>query len=373
MNVYGIASKKMSGGDMVKENIKLDKEILKYALIGGTILGGGGGGSVKMGEVAGNIALEYGDIELIGIDSVDEDEVIVTVSAVGAPAAVDGYIKPKDYVRTVEILEENLGIKIGGIITNENGGAATINGWIQSAILDIPLIDAPCNGRAHPTGTMGSMGLNNVSDFISYQAFSGGNPKLGNKMEGFLQGDISKTSTMVRQAAVQAGGIVAVARNPVKAKYIKENSAINGISHAIETGRKFYQGLDKSADFAIENVVEFLNGEIIVEGVISDYELSTEGGFDVGKVVVDGVEMTFWNEYMTIEKKGERLYTFPDLIMSFDKESGIPVTTAEIDKGRNIVVIGTKKDNIKLGAGMYDSKLLKEIEPVINKDILKYI
>jgi len=357
----------------LKDSIKLDKEILKYALIGGTILGGGGGGSREMGEVTGKIALEYADLELVGIDSVDEDTLIVTASAVGAPAAVDGYVKPEDYVKTIKLLEENLGIKIGGIITNENGGAATINGWIQSAVLNIPLIDAPCNGRAHPTGTMGSMGLNNVPDFISYQSFSGGNPKLGNKVEGFLQGDISKTAKMVRQAAVEAGGIVAVARNPVDAKYIKENGAINGVGHAIETGKRFYEGLGKSVDSAIENVVEFLNGEIVVEGIISDFELVTEGGFDVGKVIVEGIEMTFWNEYMTLEDNGKRLYTFPDLIMSFDKESGMPLTTAEISTGKDIVVIATKKDNIKLGAGMNDTKLLGEIEPIINKDILKYI
>ena len=120
-------------------------------------------------------------------------------------------------------------------------------------------------------------------------------------------------------------------------------------------------------------MADFLKGEIVVEGVISDFELVTKGGFDVGKVIVEGIEMTFWNEYMTLEKHNERLYTFPDLIMSFDKESGMPLTTAEISKGKDIVVIGIKKDNIKLGAGMYDSELLKEIEPIIDKDILKHI
>lgn len=357
----------------MKESIKLDRDILKYALIGGSILGGGGGGSRQMGEAAGTVALEYGDIELIDIESVDDDMLVVTASSVGAPAAIDKFVKPRDYVRTIELLEENTGLKVGGIITNENGGAATINGWIQSAVLNIPLIDAPCNGRAHPTGTMGSMGLNNIDSFVSFQAFAGGNPELNNRIEGFFKGDIFKTSKMVRQAAVQAGGLVAVARNPVKAKYIKENGAINGVSHAIETGRRFYEGLEVSAHDAISNVVEFLNGEIVAEGIISDFELVTNGGFDVGKVVVDGIEMTFWNEYMTLEKDGKRLYTFPDLIMTFDKDSGMPLTTAEISKGKNIVVISTSKDNIKLGAGMHDSKLLEEIEPIINKEIIKYI
>ena len=59
--------------------------------------------------------------------------------------------------------------------------------------------------------------------------------------------------------------------------------------------------------------------------------------------------------------------------MSFDRTSGMPITTAEIKKDIDIVIIGTKKENLKLGAGMYDMKLLKEIEPIVNKEILKYI
>ena len=108
--------------------MKLDKEILKYALVGGTILGGGGGGSMELGKESGSITLDYGDLRLVDISEVPDNTLIVTASAVGAPAAVDKYVKPRDYVRTIEILEENTGLKIGGIITNENGGAATING-----------------------------------------------------------------------------------------------------------------------------------------------------------------------------------------------------------------------------------------------------
>lgn len=353
--------------------MKLNKEILKFAIIGGTILGGGGGGSAKVGYSMGNIALEYGDLELEDISDIDEDTLIVTSSSVGAPAAEEQHVKPKDYVRTIEILQENTGLKIGGIITNENGGAATVNGWIQSAILGIPLIDAPCNGRAHPTGAMGSMGLNNISNFISYQAYAGGNPNLGNRMEGFVSGDIFRASHMVRQASVHAGGLVAVARNIIDAKYVKENAAINGISHAIKVGEKFNEGLEISPKVAIQSVVDFLKGEIIGEGVISQFELITKGGFDVGKVIVDKIEMTFWNEYMTLESNGKRLYTFPDLIMTFDKNTGEPITTSEIYEGKNIVIIATKKENIKLGESMRDYKLLEEIEPIVNKKILEYI
>ena len=353
--------------------MKLDSEKLKYALIGGTILGGGGGGSAEQGKIAGEIALQYGDLELVDISTIDDNALIVTASAVGAPAAPDQYVTPRDYVRCIEILEDNTGEKIAGIITNENGGVATVKGWIQSAILGIPLIDAPCNGRAHPTGTMGSMGLNNVEGFISKQAYCGGNPELGKKVEGFVSGNLATASTTVRQAAVHAGGLVAVARNVIEAKYVKEHAAINGISHAIETGKYFYKGLETSPMKAIECVVEFLNGEIIVEGQVSEFELITEGGFDVGKLMVSGLEMTFWNEYMTLEKNNERLYTFPDLIMSFDKNTGMPITSANIKNDMDIVIMATKKENIKLGAGMFDMNLMKEIEPIVKKDIVKYL
>jgi DUF917 family protein len=111
--------------------MRLNKEMLEYALVGGTILGGSGGGSMELGNESGRVALAYGDLNLVDISEIDDNALIVTASAVGAPAAVDKYVKPRDYVRTLGILQKNTGLKLGGIITNENGGAATINGWIQ--------------------------------------------------------------------------------------------------------------------------------------------------------------------------------------------------------------------------------------------------
>ena len=76
---------------------------------------------------------------------------------------------------------------------------------------------------------------------------------------------------------------------------------------------------------------------------------------------------------MTLEKNNERLYTFPDLIMSFDKNTGMPITSANIKNDMDIVIMATKKENIKLGAGMFDMNLMKEIEPIVKKDSVKYL
>ena len=98
--------------------------------------------------------------------------------------------------------------KIDAFITNECGGSI-FNGWVPAAILGLSLVDAPCNGRAHPTGLMGSMGLHRIKDYISVQSAVGGNPEIGKHLEAVFKGALESTSSLVRQCAVCAGGLVA--------------------------------------------------------------------------------------------------------------------------------------------------------------------
>ncbi|MBB6283608.1 DUF917 family protein [Geobacillus subterraneus] len=94
-------------------------------------------------------------------------------------------------------------------------------------------------------------------------------------------------------------------------------------------------------------------------GIVTDFHLETTGGFDVvGKVMVDSYELTFWNEYMTLELNGERLSTFPDLIMTLDAETGRPIVSATISKGQKVAIITVPKENLILGSPMRNRKLL---------------
>lgn len=70
---------------------------------------------------------------------------------------------------------------------------------------------------------------------------------------------------------------------------------------------------------------------------------------------------------MTIEEKGERKGTFPDLIMTFDVETGAPVVSAEIRTGQKLAVICVPKSELLLSSTMANPQLLRTIEPVIQK------
>jgi DUF917 family protein len=349
--------------------IKLDERMVEYAVYGGAVLGGGGGGWIEEGLNIGRLALQVGQPELYTIDDFEDDDLLVTVSMVGAPAAKDQFVKPIHYARALDMLSQKLGKPIKGLNTNENGASTTVNGWFQSAITGIPLVDLACNGRAHPTGAMGSLNLSELEDYISHQAAAGG--KGGNYLEMSISGSLEKAASMVRKASIEAGGLVAVARNPVTASYARQNGAAGAISQAIEVGKAL---LAHQGEAAIDSVVTKLGGKVIITGTVTDFQLETTGGFDVGNVMIDNAyEMTFWNEYMTLEKNGERFATFPDLIMTLDAKTAKPIVSAAIEKGQQLAVIAVPKENLLLSSTMRNEKLLKPIEEIIKKSVLQYL
>ena len=194
-----------------RSKIKIDKDLLEAAVIGGSFTEGRRRVSRHRPRM-GALALSLGDPYIVEIDDLPSDATLLTVSAVGAPAGTGTHAKAYHYLRAVEIFLKYSGIKIDGFITNECGGLATVNGWIQSAVFGLPVVDAPCNGRAHPTGVMGSMGLHALPDYVSMQA-AAGSLEHRTYVETFVTGSIDKASNVIRQSAVQAGGLVAVARN----------------------------------------------------------------------------------------------------------------------------------------------------------------
>ena len=344
----------------------LTMEDAKNAVYGGCILGGGGGGWIDDGLEKTAHAFKIGAPELITVDELQDTDYVACVSLVGAPSAKEIYIDVEQLVATVERMQMEFEKPIQALMTNENGAATTINGWLQASATGLPFLDAPCNGRAHPTGSMGSLNLSEVEDYKSIQAFAGG--KGSKKVEGVVSASLDLSSSTVRAISVQAGGMVAVCRNPVDIGYVKKHAAVGGITQAIELGEVFFsvpEGPER-----IEVVASHLKGRVIHSGIVSNFVMEETGGFDVGIVQVGDLELTFWNEYMTAEMNGERKGTFPDLIMTFDAETGQPLVSAEIKDGIKIAVISVPRENLKLSSTMFNEKLLRAIEPIIKKTIL---
>jgi DUF917 family protein len=353
----------------------LDAESVEYARLGGAFLGGGGGGAMAEGGKMGELAVRSGTPTLVQLDDLPDGAILVTVSAVGAPGASEVHVEPEDYVRAVELLRAR-GIRVDGLITSENGGLATLNGWFQSAILGIPVVDAACNGRAHPMGTMGSMGLHKAKAYRSVQTAAGGERRRGKYLEVSVSGNLTDAAKMIRQAAVLAGGLVAVARNPTSLAYARENAAVGAISQAIEIGRCIRSG--RSCKAVLDGILQYLGGgEVLTEGTVENLVFETRGGFDVGSFQVrssgDRYELAFCNEYISLDVGLERVATFPDLIATVSPETCLPLTTAEILSGMPLILLHVPKQRLKLGAGMRDPALFEPVQEITGREIIRYL
>lgn len=354
--------------------ILITEDMVDAIALGGCLLGGGGGGSMAEGIKLARSALKLGKVLLKEIDDVDLESVVLTSSAVGAPSSSEAFVTDQDHKRTVELCQA-VGVSgINAFITNECGGGSIFNGWVPAAVLGLALLDAPCNGRAHPTGLMGSMGLHRIKDYVSVQSAVGGNPKTGKHLEAVFKGALDSASSLVRQCAVYAGGLVAVARNPMKASFVKAHGAPGAMKLALKLGEAMIKAKLTGPQAVAFASMDILEGNVITTSRVKDKELISEGGFDHGKIILeDGHEITFWNEYMTLEHSGKRINTFPDLIMTIDGESGIPATSAEVRKGQMVIVVSALSKNLILGEGMRCQELFEPIEKVIGKEIISHL
>jgi hypothetical protein len=192
-------------------------------------------------------------------------------------------------------------------------------------------------------------------------------------MEMICQGKLEVTANLVRQAAVQAGGLVAVSRDPVRASYLRENAAPGATTQAMHVGQAVLKEKDKGGHAVIAAVVSAVGGEIACQGQVNRLQLETVGGYDIGLVVIDGdqgAELTFWNEFMTLEIDGKRQATFPELITLLSLETGLPVSSAELTEGHEVAVLTAPQESLILGKGVLLPETLAEAENAIGKPLV---
>jgi uncharacterized protein len=349
---------------------ELDGHAVEAAVAGGSVLAAGGGGWVKHGYLVGRTAVSYGTPRLATLDEIDEDATIATVSAIGAPAAADWEMRPGDYVRALRLLMEAHDEPVVGTITAQNGSSTTCNGWVQSAVLGTLVIDAAGDGRAHPTGKMGSMGLATDPGYRTVQAAAGGNRAQDRYLEVVTRGPVRHTAEVLRTAAVASGGFIAAARNPLPASFVREHGAVGAISFALELGEAILAA--DGAEAVIDAITAQLGGRIAGRGAVRGKRLRTEGGFDIGGFDVGELELGFVNEYMTVEADGERLSTFPDVIATLSARDGRPVSIADVAEGDEVAVLAVDKSRVPLGDGVREPSVYPEVEEMLGKPLAEH-
>jgi DUF917 family protein len=351
---------------------ELSRDDALDAVWGGSVLACGGGGWVEHGMMMGELATRVGRPVLCTPDELDDTETVVTVTAIGAPASPNWEIRPLDYLRALQLVIGELDGPVSGVMTAQNGSSTTLNGWIQSAILGVKVLDAAGDVRAHPTGKLGALGLTTAPGYRTVQAVAGGNRELCGGIEVVVRGQVIVTSDVLRDVCVRAGGFIAAARHPVEVGYVKQHAALGAISYALALGSAM-RSAAPGGEEVIEAAIAATGGRVVARGAVSSVEpLRTAGGFDHGAFRIDGCVARFLNEYMTVECDGVRLATYPDVVATLSIDTGRPVSIAEMSDGREVALFVVDQRMLPLSSSTHDEMALREVEQIMGVELVSY-
>jgi DUF917 family protein len=355
----------------------LTEQHLREMVYGGAVLGAGGGGSIRVGLTAGYDALDRGKPRLARVEELQARSLIVTLSTVGSVAgmAESDNVKGR-HIAALRRLAAFGDFQIDGLIASEVGPAAAIYGWAESAVAGIPIVDAPCNGRAHPLGLMGSLGLHRFPRYITTTVAIGGKGK--RLLELSLKANVSDASRVVRQNAAMSAIPLAVARNPLPLSYVRRHAAIGALRHARQIGKVLLTSQSEGIRRVIEGLSRCTGGRLLAEGRVQSVRLEERGGFTVGNIILvlqNGGEAVIpvCNEYMALLRNGSKLAVFPDVITVFDAFRRLPLSSNEVRQQQSVVVFGIPRQRLHLSSSMKDEALLRPIEKLLNLRLRKSV
>lgn len=349
----------------------LDDMWLRQLVYGGAVLGAGGGGSIRAGLRAGRKALAAGPLRLADLKELPEDARLLTFTGVGTTGKVLG-VEKLDWQRTkaLQAFMETGQQQIGGFVSSEVGPLAVTYGWRESAATGIPVVDAPCNGRAHPMGLMGSLGLHRLPKHITTTVAVGGEPGADNYVELTTRTNVTNASYLVRNAASKLRVPMGVVRNPVLASYVRKHAAVGALKYARSVGEALLENLKDGLPAVLASLAKVMGGRVLAQGRVQSADLAERQGFTLGTIVLSTdadaqVRIPLCNEYMMVMQDGVPLAAFPDLIALFDRNSSLPLSTADVRPGQHLVAFGVPRSRLILGSAMRDRSLLRPIEVLL--------
>jgi len=356
----------------------LTEKDVEPAVKGGSVYAAGGGGWADHGRMLGYAAVSVGKPELVDIEELDPRDWVATAAAIGAPASTTPWeMRGVDYVKAVRLLEKALGEKLSGLMIGQNGKSSTLNAWLPSALLGTKVVDAVGDIRAHPTGDMGSIGMAG-SPKKMIQTAVGGNRAENRYIELVVKGATAKISPILRTAADQSGGFIASCRNPLRAKYVRRNAALGGISLALTLGEAIIAAEKQGGGSAvIDAIVKTTGGTILAKGAVTRKDLVyTKEAFDIGRFTVGegdkAITIHTMNEYMAIDDAGgNRLATFPDVIATLDA-AGTPLSAGQLREGMFIFILHVPKKVIPLSSSVLDPAVYPPVEKAMGIELAKY-
>lgn len=319
-------------------------EEVENIAIGAAVLGTGGGGDPYIGKMMTIEAIKkYGEVRLITVDEINDDDLIIPLSSIGAPTvAVEKIPAEIELTAPLDLIEKELGKKATAIMPIEIGGINSLIPVATAAIRGIPILDADAMGRAFPESQMVTFHLDGLKPAPVTMADEKGNTALLRPING------EWSERLARAITIQMGGSATMCDYALSGKDIKRSAIPSTLTLAEDIGKMIRSSTAKGSA-TIKAMLDKLNGFELFQGKAVDIKRKIDGGFTKGEAQFEGInryqqksfKLFFQNEHLLAidEATKEPLAITPDLIAVLDAETGVPITTEGLRYGARVIVV----------------------------------
>lgn len=326
--------------------IQIGLEEIEDIALGASLLGAGGGGDPYVGKlVAMGAVKECGPVTLLDPEELADDSFIVPIAMMGAPTVLgEKGVGGNEYRVLYDMISQYYGRKIDAFMPMEAGGVNSLLPIAAAARLGLPMVDADGMGRAFPELQMVTFTMAGVSATPMALVDEKGNSVIFNTVTN------KWTEELARSVTMSCGGAVSVCLYCMDGKTVKDYAVKNIVTRSLKLGQAIRSVKEAKDQTPEDAFLQCSEGYKLFKGKIADVLRETNGAFNLGKVVLEGIgadrgrtaEVVFQNENLSASIDGVILATVPDLICLVDTETFIPVTTDALKYGKRVLVVGLK-------------------------------
>ncbi len=317
---------------------------LEYIALGAAILGTGGGGNAYLGKLRAWEQLRAGRrIRIIPPEALKDDDLVISVGTIGAPTVgIEKIKKGDECYRAVRAVERAVGRPVAALMTDEIGGANSIEPMIAAAQADLPVVDVDGMGRAFPELQMNTFFIYGLQPWPGALCDEKGNTVVFSEIESPVW-----LEKLARADTVAMGCTAGFALPPLTGRQVNEWGVKYTVSQVWRLGEAVMQARADKRD-PVAAILERERGRLLFKGKIVDVARWTTEGFARGRLQIEGLgsdsgrtlEIEFQNENLIAWADGVAIATVPDLICLVDSETGRPISTEETRYGLRLCVLG---------------------------------
>lgn len=343
---------------------KLNASTAEMLALGGAVLGGGGGGRLEAGLRLGQLALELGDAFLVDLPDGEPEAGLVGLAAWGASPADFDPPRPRAYSRAVELLAANTGATVTGLVNCGNGAVDTLAGWVQSALLGVPLVDVGFEARLHPVPVLDVLYRWPDDCPPPAMAVVGYSAQTGNRLEIFSRAAPPALAALLQQSAGILDGRFAVAVGMLPVSWVRRQAKAGLISRAVELGRLLKQTPGRGNAVAAA-LGRSLPGQCI-SGTVTHIRQKMVNRrlyriICLKDTANQPLNLVWQYRYLLLDSGGKRLAAFPDVIMALGSRA-TPLNGREPGTGQDIHLVVADGPALTSADRLHWESICREIE-----------